>query len=255
MLTRINKLLARCDSADRNFPATELYNEGWLLRIVMDWFAEKGPGISHELFFMNDEADWYSEAHLPTQFRARYNGDNLAESRTEADGVIGHFQIGKDSKAGAALRDNADQIKVLEAKMYSKLSSGVTNADYFNQAARAVACIAEMFSEKKLDISEVEDIGYYALAPEEHLKKAKSFNKYTSKDDIKYKAKKRVEEYEEKTKRAKLDWYKNWFMPALNDMEIKCLSWENIISFMKSQDKSSAEKIEKFYEKCRKYNS
>ena len=45
---------------------------------------------------------WFSEALLPTAFKARFQGDPLAETRTNADGVIGHFLIGEKAKDAPA---------------------------------------------------------------------------------------------------------------------------------------------------------
>ncbi len=43
----------------------------------------------------------------------------------------------------------ATQFVVAEGKMYSPLSPGVTHARYFDQAARTVACIAEVLRRGK----------------------------------------------------------------------------------------------------------
>jgi hypothetical protein len=34
-------LLQRCNSNDIVFPPNDFYNEGWLLRIIMDWFTKQ----------------------------------------------------------------------------------------------------------------------------------------------------------------------------------------------------------------------
>ena len=36
---RISEMLRLASSDTRNFPATIFYNEGWLLRLVLDWFS------------------------------------------------------------------------------------------------------------------------------------------------------------------------------------------------------------------------
>lgn len=140
-IERIAALLERCDGPGNNFQPTDLYNEGWMLRLVLDWFS-LNPGIDHGLAFTTTDK-WYSEALLPSAFLARVRGDKLAESWTHADGVIGDFVIGSDCRGDLSLADGASRFLVTEAKMFSKLSSGVTNARYFNQASRNIACIAE----------------------------------------------------------------------------------------------------------------
>ena len=57
--------------------------------------------------------------------------------------MLGHFAIGDPGTAALTLAPDARQLVVLEAKLYARLSAGVRNAPYYDQAARSVACIAE----------------------------------------------------------------------------------------------------------------
>jgi len=84
-------LLESFDLDSPNFPPTLIYNEGWMLRILLDWFS-KNQNIEHT-FKYHKSSKWFSEAQLPTPFHARYRRDNLAEKRTKADGIIGQFDI------------------------------------------------------------------------------------------------------------------------------------------------------------------
>ena len=160
---RITELLSKANDSDRVFPATDLYNEGWMLRVVIDWFS-RNTQVDCDIQFLKDSR-WFSEALLPSQFLARQRGDKLAESWTHADGVIGHFDIGKDAYGDLTLRKDAKQLIVTESKMFSKLSSGVTNAKYFNQAARNVACIAEIANRAGIEHALFEDIDFFVVAP------------------------------------------------------------------------------------------
>ena len=58
---------------------------------------------THRLAFL-PEARWYTEALLRPQFLARWRGDDLAESWSNVDGVIGHFDIGTSGEGDLALR-------------------------------------------------------------------------------------------------------------------------------------------------------
>src|SRR4051812_23173911 len=120
-MDRIAALLLSSGDRESHLPATILYNEGWLLRVVLDWFSRQPPS-SHPLGF-HPGARWYTEALLPSQFRARKRGDDLAEARTHADGVIGHFSIGDSGKGDLMLLPDAQQFVVVEAKLFSGLSS------------------------------------------------------------------------------------------------------------------------------------
>lgn len=68
-LQRILAMLEVANGADRVFPATTLYNENWLLRVVLHWFATHDPG-PHPLAF-SPGARWFSEAWLPSAFLPR----------------------------------------------------------------------------------------------------------------------------------------------------------------------------------------
>lgn len=253
MLNEVKKILDWCDTKESVIPPTELYNEGWLLRLIINWFSEFN-NTSHELAFVDKDSRWYSELLLPSQFLARYRGDKLAESYTHADGVIGHFKRGNEGKGDILLEEHARQFMVLEAKIYSKLSNRVTNADYFDQASRNVACIAEVLNRSDMNIDEVEKLGFYVIAPEEKLNDKTNLLEFTNKNNVKEKVKKRVDDYEGKSGERKKEWYNDWFLPTLNKAEVKCLSWEEIIYFIKQSDKNYAEDLSSFYKKCLKYN-
>jgi hypothetical protein len=141
-LESVQSMLRSASSDQPLFPPTLLFNEGWLLRLVLNWFARHSVK-DHPLSFAAD-ARWFSEALLSLAFLARHRGDKPAENWMHADGVIGHFSIGDEGKTDLTLLPNATQFLVLEAKMFSGLSSGVTNARYYDQAARNVACMAEV---------------------------------------------------------------------------------------------------------------
>lgn len=159
-LNRISELFAKCSETDRNFPATDLYNEGWMLRIVLDWFS-RHPGIDHTLSF-NQSDKWYSEALLSSAFLARTRGDKLAESWTHADGVIGNFLIGANRDGDLTLSEGSSRLMVIEAKMFSKLSAGVKNASYYNQAARNIACIAEVICRANISPKNFEKLRFFS---------------------------------------------------------------------------------------------
>ena len=43
-LQRISEMLSLANTDSRLFPATIFYNEGWLLRLVLDWFSRHRDG-------------------------------------------------------------------------------------------------------------------------------------------------------------------------------------------------------------------
>ncbi len=246
--TRIAELLGNAASDSRNFPATDLYNEGWMLRLVLDWFQHH-RSVEHDLQFLAD-SNWYSEALLPSPFLPRYRGDKLAESWTHADGVIGHFSIGDNGAGDLSLLPEAKQFIVTEAKMFSKLSSRVTNAGYYNQAARNVACIAEVIRRAGLHPNQLEAIAFLVVAPESRINEG-IFSTYMDEGHIQETLQKRVSEYDE-ADRAR--WYDEAFEPLMEKIKIRVVPWEELIAVISREDTEEGPALQDFYSKCLKFN-
>jgi len=244
---RIQKLLESCTTETPSFPPTLIYNEGWLLRLVLDWFFTHSV-LNHPLEF-HANAKWFSEALLPSAFLARFRGDPLAESWTHADGVIGHFSIGRDGKTDLSLLEDANQLVILEAKMFSGLSSGVSNAKYYDQAARNIACITEVFHRANASPRSLSHIGFYVLAPLSQIEKG-VFTNAINRESIKNKVEKRVRDYSG----IKDQWYSDWFLPSFQQIEIMEISWEEIIETIREQEPETANSLESFYKMCIEFN-
>lgn len=243
----ISKMLGRSGSLDQVFPATELYNETWMLRLVMDWFARNHvPG--HPLNFSKG-CRWFSEGLIPTQFRPRSRRDKLGEARTHADCIVGHFNVGQKGKADIQLSPKATHLVCLEAKIFSKLSPGVSNARYYNQAARYVACMAEMLCRVDRRPTFFKRLGFYVLAPEEKIASG-VFKSQVDAKNIHDTVKRRALEYGGE----KDQWSEQWFLPTLDTVKVKCLSWESIIETIFRHDPASGEQFQSFYNKCLDYN-
>ena len=219
-----------------------------MLRLVLDWLS-LNPGIDHDLAF-TDSDKWYSEALLPSAFIARYRGDKLAESWTHADGVIGDFVIGANREGDLSLANNGSRILVTEAKMFSKLYSGVTNAKYFNQAARNVACIAEVIRRAQVSPATFKNIGFFVLAPESQINKG-FFVEHMIKDNIESIVNQRVSEYQELEKDK---WLADWFVPTLEKIHIREIPWEELVGLIKQFDADFGVQIDAFYGKCLEFN-
>jgi hypothetical protein len=247
VIERIISMLEACTTETPLFPPTELYNEGWLNRLIVDWFSTH-PVPSHPLDFSHG-AQWFSEALLPSAFLARHRGDPLAESWTHADAVVGHFLIGERGKGDLSLLPSATQFVVVEAKLFSTLSPGVTHARYFDQAARTVACIAEALNRAQRPPSQVEHLGFYVLAPDSQIESA-VFAKQMDRGSIQRRVERRVDAYEG----AKSDWYAQWFLPTFQHLEIAVISWEDLIARVRHQDPTSAGSLEAFYHRCIEFN-
>jgi hypothetical protein len=250
MKNEILQILEKADKSDSNIPPTLLYNEGWMLRIILQQIKDKEI-IHEDLSFPDNSIDWFSEALLPSPFLARTRGDNLSESWTHADGVVGKFKIGKKDTGDLTLKDSCDFFYVTEAKMYSKLSTGTKNADNYNQAARNVACIAKLiYDNKTIQIEDFKKLAFYVLLPEEQIKIETTFKSFTDKDNMKATIKNRISHYptDDIKKRDIFDWINSNLDYFMDRLDVKLITWEELVG--KSKDSS----IGDFYDKCKYYN-
>jgi hypothetical protein len=246
MLPRILSLLETCTTDSPVLPPTLLYNEGWLLRLVLDWFSTH-PIPNHPLSFSED-ARWFSEALLPSAFLARCKGDPLAEGWTHADGVIGHLKVGHASKADLSLLPDATQLVVLEAKLSSGLSK-VKNAPFYNQVARSVACMAEVLKRAERRPSEMAQLGFHVLAPQSWIASS-HISAQADRKAIMEKVERRVQAYGGE----KDSWYADWFQPTIEHIKVGVLPWEDIVRTIKEHEPSSSEALRAFYVKCLELN-
>ena len=239
MFDRMTELLQRIDAPHSPLRPTALYNEGWLLKLVLDWCSARAP-LSHPFAFFPN-ARWFSEALLPSHFLATSRGDALAESWTHTDGTIGHVQVGTMGKPDLHLEKDATQLVVVEAKMFSGLSAGTKTAPGFDQAARTVACMAELLARAERHPDKLQRLAFYVVAPAEQIER-KVFGDLVKKESIHKKVAARVQAYEGRHN----EWFHCWFEPTLARTRVDILPWEWVLP--RSQEYRS------FYENCLKYN-
>jgi hypothetical protein len=258
-MRKITDMLARCSQPNesRPFPPTLLYNEGWMLRLVLDWFAQAGDKMASHPLGIPNGCRWYSEALLPSQFKPRKRGDGVGESHTHADGVIGHFKIGGSGRGDLWLPPEATHFVILEAKMYSPLSAGTRNAPEYNQVARNVACMANVLSLLAGKTpSDMIRLGFFVLAPESQILQ-KKFDKALSLQSIRSAVAQRVIQYEGHPDHTNLQgWFDQWFEPTLTKLgeSLRPISWESIISDILKEDEETGKELEEFYRQCKQYN-
>ncbi len=245
MLDAITNILARCGLPESVLPPTELFNEGWVLRLVLDWF-DRNRAIEHVLRF-EPGASWYSEALLPSRFLPEVRGDPRAESFTHADGVVGHFKVASGERGDAELLPSPAQFIVTEAKLGSALSAGTKNAPAYDQAARNVACIAHMLGSARVDPTSLKRLGFYVLAPEAQLNTG-VFAELVTKASVEQKVRARIGAYDGKHDA----WFNTTFLPTLEYIDLRILSWEGVLGALPDTPETRA--IKAFYEKCLEFN-
>jgi hypothetical protein len=247
IIERIKAMLEACEAGTAAFPPTELYNEDWLLRIILDWFTNHG-GDRYPLSPLPG-ARWFSQAWLPSAFMSRYRGDRLAEARTHADGVLGHFAIGDPGTAALSLLPEAGQLVVIEAKLFARFSAGVRNAPYYDQAARTVACIAETLRRAEISPDAMDDLSFLLLAPRARLDDG-IYEWDVDLEAIRRKVHRRVEDYAGERD----PWFRDWFEPAWRRLEVRSLSWEDVVETVAFHRPEDGQVIDSFYGQCLRFN-
>lgn len=253
MIALLDHFLAMADRGKWNMQPTLIFNEGWLLRMVMDFAAQNRE--QWRGFLVLPEAQWFSEGLLPSPFAAVRRGDSLAEAYTHADGVIGSITVGGKGRGDVILTKPCEQLLVLEAKIASRLSAGTRNAPGYNQAARNVACMAEMIRISNVPVSQYKSLEFYVLAPAVMLRKEKSFTRFMDRQAIRARVEERVEAYRRRDDYGgKRQWFEEWFLPLISIIELKLCSWEELVAEVEEKDEATGFRLEEFYRLCLQYN-
>ena len=226
----------------KHFPLTDIYNEGWMLRLVLSKLQDNEK--LRKAFHCGKEINWFSEAELKSPF---LHGKKR-ETRTHADAVIGSFEFEEKTKTGVDLpkkREDFHCFYAIEAKMNSPLSKGVTADPNYNQAARYLGCLAYLaFSN---DIVDFDNMGLIICAPKGH----KSINEMSIQDSYKH-LENRIRDYYKANKDNNvetekfLSWWEKSKDRFCDKIKIEVLRWEQLVV-------DDAE-LTLFYNKCKQYN-
>lgn len=245
------QILETADTETAVIPPTQVYNEGWMLRLAL---AAASSGIPTFPFTFEPGARWFSEALLYSAFGARFRGDPQAETPTHADGAVGHFVFTPTSKTGLALGDVASQLVVIEAKMFASLSRGTKNAPGYDQAARSVACMAETLRRHGKPIDGMRSLGFYVVAPRSQIA-SDVFAAEMSVDSIRRKVLARVGMFDG-VRRTDLDaWVAAFLEPLLGRINLGCVAWEDVVGRVTETDPDLGAQLRAFYEKAKRFNA
>lgn len=230
---------------------TEFYNEGWLLKLLV--LSVTDFGLKDHTLYVGEKDEFFSEALLYSPFLARIQKDPFAETHTHADGAIGNFTIGNDKSKGS-LNLKGNKLNVFEAKINSLFSKNVSNAPFYDQASRYIACITETIDkENKIEILDELSIGFYLTVPEKMYANKKSFEKFLDKKNIFETVRKRVEQYHKEDDFIKRkDWFEKKFTPVLEKITIEHIFYEAIIKELREY--KYIDEINKYYKLCLDHN-
>jgi len=224
------------------FAETLIFNEGWMLRGALKAWASSLQGSQFGFTPFPAGVKVYSEAQLYTPFKARYRGDKETESHTRVDGIAGDFEIA--GKSGVTLYPDFRYLAVFEAKMYSPLSKGTTNAPHYNQLSRTAACMIHT-------ILKAEPKGDYAahlvvLYPADN--KAICPDPYTQ-AYVEKQIAERAQGYLSFNahNRPSARFFNEW-RGVLPRVQIRFLTWEDVLTEIDNDE------LSQFYELCKKFN-
>ena len=230
-------------------PSTYLYNEGWMLRLILQSAAD---GLCGDLIPWNPAVDqWASEAMLATPFSE--SKGKAFERLTNADGVVGNFTWQPGCRAALRLNKTPCRFEVFEAKMFSSLSKGVKATPWYDQAVRNVACIAHAVHEASIRPDDFENcrLGFWLIAPKSQIE-AGLFDLQMSADSMRTKIEMRIDQFHGDAREQLNFWKLETFGPVLdhlfNTKRIGCLSWEELIESINCESRKNA--IREFYERC-----
>jgi hypothetical protein len=127
------------DHSVPNVNPTEIFNEGWMTRLLVYQSIKEKLIIDGLIDFVKNK-NWSSEGLISSPFvKAKKN----REGYTHADMTLGDFAIDYKGRGEITVSDSAINFGIIEAKMGRNLSQGTTHAPDYNQASRNLACIAE----------------------------------------------------------------------------------------------------------------
>lgn len=236
-------------------PSTIFFNEGWMLRIFLNWYSKNYMKISIE--GLPKSNNWFSEASLRTIFSGKRDSIGR-EGSTSADGVIGSFSM-RDNKVSGITISNDEKVEfaIIEAKIGSPLSKGVTYAKYFDQAARNVGClITESFlANVKVDL--IEQLTLIVLTSKNNVN-YKEIKTLATKKNVITKLNKRYDEFIFANPN-KIGVLKKWNVYKeklfkLKKININVYTWEYILDLIKDIDHKFYEEYKHFYVQTLKHN-
>lgn len=225
------------------FPETFIFNEGWLLRLVLkEWLAGSG-GSGFGFLPFPEDVTAYSEGQLHTPFKARCRGDELAESHTHVDGMVGDFSI-SDTKSGIVLKSDFRYIAAFEAKLHAPIASGTKNVPWYDQISRTAACLINSMLLVEPRGSYAAHLAVLCANDEQRIDR----NLYT-KDYVDKQITKRLEGFLQTSEPgAAVERFARGWRDVLDDLQLHFHTWEEVLADIHSAD------LWEFYKQCKRYN-
>lgn len=237
-LCGINKIIDSIEREQPNLNPTQIYNEGWMTRLLIKFSIEdklKFRGID-----FSSISHWCSEALISSPFLPRKRKDCLAEGHTHADMAIGDFKVDFKCNSEIKLKNNPNLFGIIEAKMGSNLSRGITHAENYNQASRSLACIAYITKDTSCKIF------FSVVAPEYTFEKHK-IDEQIDKEFMMQQIRDRFNQYDEEFRKDM-----DGVLAKANECDVWSAGYEDWIDAINDPQLKRA--LKAFYEKAKKWN-
>jgi hypothetical protein len=238
--------------------ATAVFNEGNLLNLVL-WAAE-GQSCVHGVRV--NTRNWRREAIPLSPFvyspgRARQtDAPRPDEGFTKLDAVLGDFQMRPRRRSGIELIKDGLDLVVLEAKLGSTLSEGVTNVGYWDQGVRSVLCMTHMAILAGWNKRPNTVCTFFVVAPQQMIT-AGAFADELDKSNMVAKIERRISDYSE-SERLRFETSKRDWLDFINSPRLTAntLSWEELIDEVTSSSPESqfSQALLSFYQECKVAN-
>lgn len=235
---------------------SEVFNETWMLRLTLALIHDYAEDFEDSTLACIHKAvtkRWISEGGLAPTLKN--------EGPTWTDAIIGDVSIETDmemedisgNKRGVKLAHDSKDcgVIVIEAKIGSKLARKTTHHSGYNQAARNIACLAQLIMDES--DSYKTKCAFIVLGPRE---KAKSWEGMVPNQKLLDKAYDKIQEkHNEKNIRYNIN-DQDKVLKTVKPIVKKVIAWEEIIESMQEADTTGACKTLKwFYEEtCAEYD-
>jgi hypothetical protein len=217
---------------NENINPTIIYNEGWIVRLlVIESMLEKIT-IENIEFGKLANKKWSSEALIASPFvTTKIN----REGYTHADIILGDFDVNYGERGEVVLADMPEVLGIIEAKMGSSLSKGTKNAPNYNQASRNICCLAHT--------TQSTDCGTFFIiaAPQSIIKK---YNFEEQINQIRTQISERFSHSEIS--------YSKEIEKKVSECKVSVISYEDWINKLKHAEIKNM--LIDFYNQCKKYN-
>jgi len=226
------------EAPKRLFPETEIFNERWLLRLVLkEWLTGSG-GSQFGFLPFPDGVTAYSEGQLYTPFKR----GSHREGNTHVDGIVGDFSI-KDTKSGIELKSDLRYIAAFEAKLYASLSADVTYAPGYDQVSRTAACLINSVVRARPQPT------YSAHLVIVHAKKNKYIHSADYEEDyIERSVAKRLEPFTAAEERSDaIERFAAGWKEVFERLEVHFLTWEEVVADIGDRE------LSRFYDLCKEF--